>query len=266
MSSVPWWQARMLAFDLETTSADPEEARIVQAAISLVGGGERPVSYAWLVNPGVEIPADATEIHGITTERAQADGMPPAVALAKIVGALSMAVEHGWAVVDFNARFDLTVTARELDRHAVAGITTLGALLVVDPMVIDRHLEKYRAGSRKLIDSCAYWRVTLDQAHDAAFDAIAAARLAYRIAKNGRVVRRVRTLEEADEFETLAMAWDAIKNDLQTLHDWQRLIAYQQAAELEQYFRQGNPSKQIPAQPDRVVPRDWPMIPKGTNT
>ena len=33
-------------------------------------------SWSGLIDPGREIPADATEVHGITTERARAGGMP----------------------------------------------------------------------------------------------------------------------------------------------------------------------------------------------
>jgi DNA polymerase III epsilon subunit-like protein len=71
---VTWWQGRMAAFDLETTAAIPEEARIVTAALALVRRREPTETTTWLADPGIEIPEEAAEVHGITTERAQAEG------------------------------------------------------------------------------------------------------------------------------------------------------------------------------------------------
>lgn len=58
----------LIFFDLETTGADVTTARIVQiAAIKLLPDGSK-VKRKTLINPGVKIPAEATEIHGITDE------------------------------------------------------------------------------------------------------------------------------------------------------------------------------------------------------
>ena len=48
------------------------------------GAGREPETLTWLVNPGIDIPAEASAIHGITTERAQAEGMDPAEAAEEI--------------------------------------------------------------------------------------------------------------------------------------------------------------------------------------
>lgn len=59
----------ILFFDLETTSADPETARIVQIAYKLLQpDGDVLVYDDWLVNPGVPIEPSASEVHGITNE------------------------------------------------------------------------------------------------------------------------------------------------------------------------------------------------------
>jgi DNA polymerase-3 subunit epsilon len=178
---VTWHTGRLCAFDLETTAPDPTEARIVTACIVYVGGG-RPVQVReWLVDPGVEIPAGATAVHGITTEQARAAGMDAAGAVREIHDELAAAWAGGVPVVVFNAAYDLTVVACELDRNndeeqfAVAGP-------VVDPFVIDREVDKYRKGKRTLGAMVEHYRVTLDGAHTAAGDALAAARVAWRIA------------------------------------------------------------------------------------
>jgi len=61
---------RPLCFiDIETTSADPKTARIVAVAAVRTGPGTaRPVTLSLLVNPGVPIPPEASEVHGITDQ------------------------------------------------------------------------------------------------------------------------------------------------------------------------------------------------------
>lgn len=62
----------LLLFDLETTSSEPERARIVSYAHRLHLPGVSEVSeYKTLVNPGVPIPPESTLIHGITDAMVQ---------------------------------------------------------------------------------------------------------------------------------------------------------------------------------------------------
>jgi DNA polymerase-3 subunit epsilon len=171
----------MVPADTETTSADPEDARIVTACVAVVGGGQPTESRSWLVNPGVDIPEAATAVHGITTEHAREHGEGPAAALKAIVAALYSAWADGIPVVIFNAAFDLTVIDREIRRHGGPGIDITGP--VIDPFVLDRAVDKYRKGRRTLTACCEHYGVKLDAAHDAAADAIAAARVAWAIAQ-----------------------------------------------------------------------------------
>ncbi|GDY61930.1 hypothetical protein SAV14893_013230 [Streptomyces avermitilis] len=72
-----WHEQLLIGFDLETTGTDPREARIVTGAVIEVKGQEPVGRREWLADPGVEIPADAVAVHGITNERAAAEGGPP---------------------------------------------------------------------------------------------------------------------------------------------------------------------------------------------
>ena len=66
---------RMLAFDLETTGTDPRTCKIVTSAlVRLTEQGKD--STIMLADPGVEIPQAASDVHGITTEKARAEGRP----------------------------------------------------------------------------------------------------------------------------------------------------------------------------------------------
>lgn len=175
-----WHGGRLCVFDTETTGKDPRFARIVTACVANVGGGLSTQVNKWLVDPGVEIPVETTEIHGVTTEQARAEGQQPAVAVREIVFQLSAAWSNGWPVVAFNGAYDFTVLHRECMRHGAA-FPEVGP--IIDPYVIDRHVDPYRRGSRKLVDVCAHYGVRIDNAHDAAGDAVAAGRVAWAIAR-----------------------------------------------------------------------------------
>lgn len=253
-----WWQGRLCAFDVETTGVDVEEARIVTAAVVLVGGGLMPEPMTLLVDPGIEIPEEATAIHGVTTEKARADGLPARNALTGLRAVLEVAIDAGYPLVCFNARFDLTILDRELRRH---GLDPLPMAWVVDPLVLDKHLDRYRRGSRKLDAICVHRDATLDEAHDAAYDAVAAARLAYRIGQRGEIVRRVRNGAEGREKAALKREWEDVRHDLGRLHDFQARIARDQALGLADHFREKGQLADAAS-----VRTDWPLVPVPART
>ncbi|MFJ4679300.1 MULTISPECIES: exonuclease domain-containing protein [unclassified Kitasatospora] len=176
-----WWKGPLTGFDLETTGTDPEASRIVTAAVvdTLGGGVERAAT--WLLDPGVPIPAEAAAIHGITDAEARAHGRPAAEAIEEIARALADRLAAGRPVVAFNAPFDLSLLDAELRRHRLPTLADrLGGPVtpVVDAMVVDRALDKYRKGSRTLQRVCEVYGVELRDAHEAGSDALAAVRVA----------------------------------------------------------------------------------------
>lgn len=176
-----WADQPMLAFDIESTGTDPEQARIVTACLTLLNGSQPPTVRTWLVDPGIDIPSEATAVHGVTTEKAQADGVHPSLAISAITAGLRTAWSAAVPVVIMNASYDLTVLDRELRRHMGVDLGEVGP--VIDPMVIDRALDKWRRGKRTLTDLCATYQVKLEGAHTAGGDCIAAARVAWRLAQ-----------------------------------------------------------------------------------
>lgn len=232
-----WHERRLAAFDIETTGVDPESDRIVTAAVSLVGGGRPGEHHAWLVDPGLEIPAGATAVHGVTTEQARAEGRNAAEAVEEIVTVLAEQLRWGVPVVAFNARFDLTTLDREAVRHGVRPLADrvgADALLVVDPYVLDKHVDRFRKGKRTLSAVAAHYRVPLDEAHAAGEDAIAAARIAWRM---GQAFPELSGLE------------------LEQLHVEEIAWAAEQAASLQEWFRRDG-------REERVEPA-WPIVPRA---
>ncbi len=126
MMRQPWTDGLLAGFDLETTGTDPTEARIVTASVVLAGRHLGVVERSWLVDPGVEIPAEATAIHGITTEQARREGLPAMEAVPAIAGLAAELWRTGIPVVIYNAAYDLTVLDRELRRQGLPGLEVGG--------------------------------------------------------------------------------------------------------------------------------------------
>lgn len=240
-----WHLGRMAAFDLETTGVDPETARVVTACVALVGGGQATQARTWVADPGVEIPAEAAAIHGYDTERARAEGQPAAGVVEEITAALAAAVSDGVPLVAMNARYDLTVLDREcrrtglvplVDRHGALWAGGSGPAPVIDPFVLDRATDRYRAGSRTLTALCEHYRVRLDGAHDSAADALAAARVAWRL---GSTVPDLAVMP-LDELHRAQVRWAA-----------------EQAESLAAHFRR-SPGKEPLAESVRA---EWPLVP-----
>ncbi|MFJ2737116.1 3'-5' exonuclease [Streptomyces sp. NPDC087317] len=232
-----WNRGPLMAFDLETTGTDVETDRIVSAAVvRLDPDGAVSKERTWLLDPGVAIPEQASAIHGISTERARRHGAPAAPAIEEIARAVAEGMRSGTPLVVMNARYDLSLLDRECRRYAIESVTERlgkGPWPVIDPLVIDKHVDKYRKGKRALTALCAHYGVPLDDAHDARADAVAAA----------RVVRRM-----GEKYPAMG---ELAPTDL---HDLQVRAAAEQAASLQRYLRRTS-------NPDATVQSAWPVIP-----
>lgn len=202
--SLPLWASNLAVFDTETTGIDTAHARIVSASIALLGtGGEVLERYDWLLDPGVEIPAAAVQVHGISNEIARMSGIEAPVGVRQIVDQLLEMIERGFPVVAYNAPFDLTLLAAEAARWGVPWPKEISP--VIDPLILDKQLDRYRKGKRTLEAVAAHHGVDIGNAHDAGDDAIAAGRVLQKIAtKYADVVPA-----ELDELHRLQVEWAA---------------------------------------------------------
>lgn len=237
MSDRSWALGPMCAFDTETTGTNVDVDRIVTAAVVTIRPGEPKKTVEWLINPGVEIPAGATEVHGVTTEQARTDGIPAMGAVAAICEALSAAVAEGLPLVVFNAPYDLSLLAAECRRYDLPMLHELAAdegavVHVVDPFVLDRKVDKYRKGKRTLSAVAAHYGVALteEEAHTAYGDCLATARVAYKIASTFPKVAQM---------------------SLPALHEFQKEAHHEWAEGFEAYLRK--------SKPEATVDRAWPI-------
>jgi DNA polymerase-3 subunit epsilon len=223
----------MTAFDLETTGVDPERDRIVSGFVCLIQGADVRRT-GWLANPGVPIPEAAAKVHGITTEKAQVLGLSPRSVLPDMTARLAADMAAGAPMVGMNLTFDLTMLDRECRRHGVPTLTDqLGEIApVLDIRVIDKHFS-WRKGGRKLEDLCRHYGVRHEGAHDACEDALAAARVMWKMVR---------------AYPKLAAM------NLDDLHEAQTKWAAEQAENFAEYLRrQGKPAGDVDG--------SWPIRP-----
>lgn len=218
----------LIVFDTETTGVDAEGDRIVTAFVGRMNrAGEWEDSKRWLLNPGVDIPTEASDIHGVTTEYAQEHGTSPALAIPEIAHTLSEWIDEDHPLVAYNAPFDLTILDREMRRYTGTGLLPAVYATVVDPLVIDKAIDRYRRGSRKLVDVAAEYGVPVEEnAHDAEADCLMAGRLAWKILADTRLAPR--------QLHENSVGWKK-----------------EQAESLQAYFRKKDP--------EAVVNGDWPL-------
>jgi DNA polymerase-3 subunit epsilon len=227
---LPDWAKQIAVFDLETTGLVLAEARIVSAcALELDASGQVVgKNLEWLANPGIDIPLEASSVHGITTEIAALNGSPAKEVVAEIIETLTSFFARGLPVVAYNAPYDFTILHYEALRHNLEPLK-IGS--IIDPLVIDKYKDKYRKGKRRLENAAEFYKVQLSDAHNATADAIAAGQVAQAIARRFA----------ADLPETLT-----------ELHSNQINWSLELDADFESYMRKS-------VNPDYRAVRGWPL-------
>jgi DNA polymerase-3 subunit epsilon len=267
-----WHLGRMAPFDLESTSPNPHEARIVEAYHGYVGGGLDPVDRApLLVNPGVEVPAEATAIHGYDTAHVREHGMAADAAVQRIASAVAESIQDGVPLVGHNIRYDLTVLSRELDRHGLPSLAEMTAesgrpLLAIDTMVISKQVDRWRRrvseeqGAHALKTCAQVFGVTWNDAdaHGARYDALIAARVAWRMGAIAATPLLDRPRIQAGRGDDRNL-FDALACDLPTLHARQERWAAEQAASYQEWLRSPKAGDKHDA--DAVISGAWPIEP-----
>lgn len=170
---------RLLTLDCEATGVDPREDRIVQIFVGVLDGTEWVDRFDYLVDPGIEIPQAAIDVHGITNDIIEDRGEDPTRVLTEVRNFLSLYRDLPFVIM--NARYDVPLVNAELRRNGLKPMP-VDKIHWIDPLVIDRGKDRYRKGSRKLQNLAEHYGVPFDpmKAHDAAYDCFIAGQVAER--------------------------------------------------------------------------------------
>jgi len=186
-----WHDAPMLGLDLETTGPDPYEAVPVSFALVMFfepGVAERV--RTGLVQPGLPIPPEATAVHGITDEAVAERGGDLFRFTEGVLGYLLDATRDGVPLVGMNLRYDLTVMDQLTRRFMKHGLVELGfETPVLDALVLDRHVDRYRKGRRTLGALADHYGLAPRPEHDPVADVFAARWVVGRIADRNPELR-----------------------------------------------------------------------------
>lgn len=165
----------MIAFDLETTGLDFNKAKIVTADIVEINTrtGETKTT-SWVADPGVDLTGTFIERHGINNAFVQEKGRDHDTVVKEIVDHIYDAWDDGLPLVVYNAAFDLSLLHVLSDgKFNIRGT-------VIDPLVIDKATDRWRKGSRKLVDVAPHYGYNLSEedAHSSRNDALATLHIA----------------------------------------------------------------------------------------
>jgi DNA polymerase III subunit epsilon len=210
-----WATGEVLGFDFETTGVDRFNDVPVSFALVTVEAGNVVSASSGLVDPGREIPRGATAVHGITTEHARSHGMPLREAMEMITDAVISASNRGVPLVGMKLDYDLTMLDTQSERFSGQGLLARGWRgPVLDAVVLDRHFDRYRKGSRTLGALCAHYGVGIENAHDATADAVASAQVLCALAV------RFRELGEShpDDLHVAQIGWH--REWAESYNDW----------------------------------------------
>ena len=195
-ADAPWAELPIALVDTETTGKDASVDRVVEVGISIARGGLIVERRNWLVNPGIPIPKEASDVHKITDADVK-DAPPFESVAAEVAAALA-----GCIPAAYNAAFDKAFLTNEFAR---AGLSLRRDVEWIDPLVWARELQQGER-SRALGEVAARLGITLENAHRAADDAEAALKVLLALGRDPRVPRTYGALVQEQRRFALAQA------------------------------------------------------------
>jgi DNA polymerase III subunit epsilon len=192
-ADAPWDGVPVALLDVETTGRDPSADRVVEVGIAVGRGGDVIARYNWLINPGMPIPDEARQVHGITDDDVRESPRFEVIAH-EIAAALG-----GCIPAAYNAAFDRAFLHAEFGRAALVAGQAFGAqrpdipalrreVEWLDPLIWARELQREEK-SKALGEVAARLGVKLETAHRAMDDAEAALLVFYKLAADTRMPR-----------------------------------------------------------------------------
>jgi len=206
---VPGWARRTVGFDTETTGTD-ENARIIEFGAVVWEDGLKVVSLTWLLNPGEVDLADPNIRKAFEVNQIDPDSLKDKPTFAQVFDQIRHALGQADVRVAHNAPFDQRMMRQEFQRAVKQGLLKLedgkapGRHITLDTLAWDLVLHPDARG-RSLAAVAERWGVSGWEAHRAAGDAEAAARILQAMAP------KMPGCDELADIQALAQRkWQAI--------------------------------------------------------
>ncbi len=203
---------RYIAFDVETTGLSAYSERIVELGAVVFENGVIVNQFGTLVNPGIPIPAAASQVNHITNEMI---GRAPneAQVYPQFVNFLGDALSGGTVICAHNAKFDIDFLCETFKRLGYNG-----NIRYVDTLALSRkHL---KLDNYKQDTVAASFGIVNQNAHRAVTDAEVCGKILWELLKtqSEEIEKQVKKQEKAmeakklseEEFEVCAVIQDAI--------------------------------------------------------
>lgn len=214
---------KTVTLDCESTGVDTDNDRIITFFMRARDGDRTLYENNWIIDPGVEIPDEAAEVHGMTTEWVREHGRNDvAKAVDEIHCLLYESVNEGYVVCGYNHAFDLAILDAEVRRHHAEEVLSFpDDARFIDPAIFSRVLDKYKKGGHQLITVAKRNGIEIeeDRLHAADYDVEVTEKLV-RIMLNRawRELPDVRKDLTPDEFITKLQTWQADEKEKWALH------------------------------------------------
>ena len=143
---------KLVTWDTETTGVDTDNDRIITCFVRATDNKNVVFEKNWVIDPGVEIPKEASDVHGMTTEWIRENGRKDVEEVIKdIFYTLELAAGDGYIVTGYNNSFDLSILDSEVRRHMDGYKLKLENARYLDPVIFSLKFDKYKKGCHQLI-------------------------------------------------------------------------------------------------------------------
>lgn len=205
---------KIITFDTETSGIDTKNDRIITCFVRAKDGDKVVFEQNWVIDPGVEIPKEASDVHGMTTEWVRENGRKDvAEAIGEIHRALVKYAVWGYLVCGYNLSFDMSVLEAEVARHGPADAWYFPAdAEFLDPVIFSRVFDKYKKGGHQLITVAKRNGIEVeeDRLHAADYDVEVTEKLVpIMLNRAWKELKDLRQGLSPDEFVTRLQEWQA---------------------------------------------------------
>ena len=209
---------KMVTIDCESTGVDVSTDRILTFFMRAKDGDKVVFEQNWVIDPGVEIPKEASDVHSMTTEWVREHGDPKvSAAIFDITRALLKYGGQGYVVVGYNSAFDLAILDSEDKRmsgpypqfepHARGS-----KFRYLDPAIFSRKFDKFKKGGHQLITVAKRNGIEIeeDRLHAADYDVEVTEKLVpIMLNRAWQELKDLRQGLTPDEFVTKLQEWQA---------------------------------------------------------